>query len=86
MQKTTSAKDKQDKPSEPSHSLLCAIDCETLEPIGHSFTLENIPSWQSECKTTLGNEHNFFDMPMISDGSHLFVFSRQKRKGKYLVF
>lgn len=78
-------KDKKNMSSDPVK--LMALDANTLEPIldfgepnGLSCaSLDNILSW-TEWRETKNQDMNYENMPMITDGTHLYVFGRQKKK------
>ena len=78
-------KDKKNISSDPVK--LMAFDADTLEPIldfrepnGLSCaSLDNILSW-TEWRETKNQDMNYDNMPMITDGTHLYVFGRQKKK------
>ena len=78
-------KDKKSTSSEPAK--LMAVDANTLEPVrdfaqpnGLSCpSLDNVLSW-TEWRESKNQDVNYYNMPMITDGSHLYVFGRQRKK------
>lgn len=81
----SSQKDKKSMSSELAK--LMAIDANTLEPVrdfaqanGLSCpSLDNVQSW-TEWRESKNQDVNYNNMPIITDGSHLYVFGRQRKK------
>lgn len=81
----SAAKEKKNANQEPVK--LMAFDANTLEPVRDTSqtnglscpSLENVLSW-TEWRESKKQEINFVNMPILTDGSFVYVFGRQRKK------